>query len=267
MYRKFELRLSDNFIDEKEREGCHQRGEEIYRYHKMKARGCIDKFIGEDGEIDGGALRNAWFGAVSADIFLSHSHEDLEKAVTLAGWLKKEFGLNTFIDSCVWGYSNELLVKLDDRFCRESDGNYHYKKRNITTAHVHAMLTVALSEMIDKTECVMFFNTPNSIVLEKDMQASTSSAWIFEELAFTGTTRIKPPKRLSPYERRDSAVYESYESDRMLHLIRYPVNEYIDEMKKLDDRVLRGWQSAWKELPHYLSDERHALDELYKLLQ
>ncbi len=42
---------------------------------------------------------------------LSHSHKDKKLAIEFAEWLKKEAGLTTFIDSCILGYSNELLKK------------------------------------------------------------------------------------------------------------------------------------------------------------
>ena len=63
----------------------------------------IGSFIGENGSLDGSKMQTNWFPQIKVDIFLSHSHKDEKLAIALAGWLKKTFGLTTFIDSCVWG--------------------------------------------------------------------------------------------------------------------------------------------------------------------
>ena len=46
-------------------------------------------------------------------IFISHSHKDINKVIAFAGWLKTNFGLEAFIDSCSWGYCDELLKIID----------------------------------------------------------------------------------------------------------------------------------------------------------
>jgi hypothetical protein len=66
----------------------------------------------EKNLIDGSKLINDWFPSYKADVFISHSHNDSRTAKRLAIWLKKEFGLTTFLDSIVWGSANDLLKKL-----------------------------------------------------------------------------------------------------------------------------------------------------------
>ena len=70
------------------------------------------------------------------------------------------------------------------------------------TSHVHMMLDTALTEMIDNTECIMFYNTPNSVLLADDLQKIknekkkvTLSPWIYHELAMTSLVRICKPSR------------------------------------------------------------------------
>jgi len=36
----------------------------------------------------------------------------------LAGWLNSTFGLEVFIDSCVWGSADGLLKKVDENFAK-----------------------------------------------------------------------------------------------------------------------------------------------------
>ena len=50
--------------------------------------------------------------------------------------------------------------------------------------HVHMMLSTALANMIDKTECIMFLNTPNS-VSTRDTKLKTYSPWIYNEIEIT----------------------------------------------------------------------------------
>src|SRR5438309_1285086 len=66
------------------------------------------------GKVDGSEMQDHWFPKIEADVFISHSHTDELAAIELAGWLKDQFGLNSFIDSCVWGHADELLKQVDD---------------------------------------------------------------------------------------------------------------------------------------------------------
>lgn len=67
------------------------------------------------------------------------------------------FGLEAFIDSCSWGYCDDLLNKIDKKYCYDSKKKtYDYHLRNYTTSHVHMMLSTALAEMMDNTECIIF---------------------------------------------------------------------------------------------------------------
>ena len=52
--------------------------------------------------INGSQLQEYCFPNVDADIFLSHSHKDMNLANALAGWIYDTFNLKVFIDSNVW---------------------------------------------------------------------------------------------------------------------------------------------------------------------
>lgn len=48
---------------------------------------------------------------------------------------KFKLNLNTFIDSCLWGYSNDLLREIGKKYCKYSDGvPFDYNKRNYSTS-------------------------------------------------------------------------------------------------------------------------------------
>lgn len=138
----------------------------------------------------GSALAEEWFEIIKSDIFISHSHNDQELALVLAGGgLKDKFNLKVFLDEVIWGSADELLLSIDNRYCKKTDDTYDYNKRNLTTSHVHAMLTTAILNSIDKTEVVLFLNTENSVPkIENVISESgnyTLSPWIYEEIVAT----------------------------------------------------------------------------------
>ena len=73
--------------------------------------------IGEAREIlNGNKIQIDWFPQISADIFISHSHDDEDLANAFAGWLYDEFKLTSFIDSNAWGYVDELLTLFNKEY-------------------------------------------------------------------------------------------------------------------------------------------------------
>ena len=117
-----------------------------------------------NGKNDGNKIQANWFPEINADVFISHSHDDKELAKALGGFILKNAKLlKPFIDSEVWGYSNELLRHIDNNYCKFPNKNlYDYELRNHSTSHVHMMLSVALMQMISKSKYFIFLDTPNS---------------------------------------------------------------------------------------------------------
>lgn len=243
-------------------------GRRLYLQHQNKSREALSSFISKNGRIDGTKLKEKWFTAINADIFLSHSHRDEEQVIAFAGWLYDTFGLTSFIDSCVWGYCDDLLKEIDDKYCRNLFGpTYNYNLRNCSTSHVHVMLSSALSEMIDKTECVIFFNTPQSIALEEEIdsvrndETRTYSQWIYYELSMAQMIRQTDPERFR------GSINENYRYFYLIHdsikdiPFEYDVSKLFSGMNELTDEILYRWKK------HYdlSEDDEFALDELYKL--
>ena len=141
--------------------------------------------------LDGVAIQDDWFPEINADIFISHSHGDCDLANGIAGWMNEEFGLRCFIDSNVWGYTNDLLRILNDKYSDKRKGDdggivYTHEKCNRAANHVNTMLTIALQKMIDRCECVLFLNTDQSILpYEKTLRDATDSPWIYSCLLYT----------------------------------------------------------------------------------
>ncbi|MRX40158.1 hypothetical protein GJU43_12795 [Flavobacterium sp. LC2016-23] len=212
------------------------------------------KLIGEN-IIDGTATQNEWFPQIKADIFLSHSHKDLERANELAGWIKNNFNLDVFIDSNLWGESDKLLRELDDEICyQKNTKTYNYYKRNFTTSHVHMMLSNSLAEMIDKTECLMFLETSSSVSIYNTIK-QTESPWIYNELFLSSIIRID-----ENLIRSKTKYFSATERTKINEDVKFKYKLKIDHLIDLKGRDLIEWKNKYKEL---IRNEVHPLDVLY----
>lgn len=238
-------------------------GNLIHKENKITVKTDLDKFKNVDGILQAEEIINNWFPKIQADVFLSHSHKDEKRVIGLAGWLKYNFGIKSFIDSTVWGYSDELLKAIDNNYCKnEYSETYNYDLRNRSTSHVHMMLSTALTDMIDRCECIIFVNTPGSFTPAtylKD-EGQTESPWIYSEIAITRMLRQK-----SPAEHRLRLTMDSVNAS-LEHLseakelrISYPADLF--HLTPLSVNNLNQWKQreAAKERNAY------ALDSLYKM--
>ena len=153
MYSKFRVNAGEGYSR------CfYDVGKTCLELHKSKIKRKLDQFIDyESGIIDGNALEKELFKEIKADIFLSHSHSDEALAISFAGWLKTNFDLTAFVDSCVWEYANDILEEINNRYNlirTETDGSktYSHSKANYAASHIYLMLNSALNNMINKTE-------------------------------------------------------------------------------------------------------------------
>lgn len=169
-------------------------GEAMYQKNGKIAKQALESFLVQ-GKIDGTKMRDHWFPLINADVFISHSHENKSDAIKCATWLKQRFNLTSFIDSSVWGYADDLLKLIDDNHCKTGEHSYSYELRNGSTSHVHMMLSTALAMMMDKTECVFFLKTPNSITSKDSVEQKTSSPWLYLELSLITLLRRSMPDR------------------------------------------------------------------------
>lgn len=154
-------------------------------YNRMQKKATIEeklkKYIVGDF-VNATKVQNDWFPQVKANVFLSHSHADIESVTLLADFLEEKFGLNCFIDSYVWGYFNNLInLLLEGEELTIENVSY-------VSSNVHMMLSMALNNMIDRCECIIFYNTPNSLSL-KGLIQQTTSPWIYNELTVSKIIR------------------------------------------------------------------------------
>jgi len=265
MYSKFELKIEKTFFEEPDFNNFLRDGKERYSSQKKSIRKVIDSFVLDNGNLDGTKMQNNWFPGVKADIFLSHSHQDEELAIALSECLYKEFGLNVFIDSCIWGYADDLLKSIDNKYCKNPNGEtYDYKKRNYSTSHVHMMLSTALTMMIDSTEATMFLNTPNSVTVN-DTINKTESPWIYSEITMTQLIRQKEIK-----EYRMHPITELYSEGGYLEKsfgVEYnlPTEHLTDISAEILDRWMRLWK--YKGEKYSTDSKKHVLDVLYELIK
>lgn len=261
MYSKFIL----NDLVPSDYEDCKSIGQKYYEEVRDSIQSELGNFIGIDGTVDGTKLQEEWFPTKKGtfNIFLSHSHADEELAVSLAGYLKDRFNLNVFIDSCLWGYANNLLREIDEMYCRQSNGKFFdYDKRNYSTSHVHMMLASALLRMIDNCEAVFFLNTENSISIGEEIEKErTASPWIYTELAMADRISIRSVQ----YHRKKLSEIEHRQNELANESVSLKINYHVDrELKKfipLSRDDIMDWELLCEANKH---EGEYALDELYK---
>ncbi|MFQ7256657.1 hypothetical protein [Intestinibacter bartlettii] len=264
MFQGFNLNIDDSFFSNNQpNKNYYKIGKDLYDNNKEQINRNLDDYLGIDGSLDANKICEDWFPNIKSNIFLSHSHNDEDLAIKLSGWLYENFNLKCFIDSCVWGYSNDLLKKIDDKYCSsESTNLYDYNKRNFSTSHIHLMLSTALIRTIDNTECVFFINTPNSVEKTSDIISEcTYSPWIYSELQATRLLRTRPISdyRFSPIIEK---LAEEYFSNDLKVKYRCSLEHLID--LKISD--LNNWQEKYSNYS-YLDQSIHALDVLYKVFE
>lgn len=235
-----------------------EQGDQLFKEQKKEIVAALEKYINVDGSLEASKIEEDWFTPIRSHIFLSHSHDDEEMVKQLAGYLKHTYGIECFIDSCVWGYANDLLKEIDNRYCRyqETDGQffYEYDNRNRSTSHVHMLLNGALAKMINKTECLFFVNTPNSVnAQDAENPSKTASPWIYSELLMA--TEF-PHEKLSKYREGESYEERGYFEHAELQ-INYDIK--IDKLTELYFSDLKKMKFKDK-----TQDPLRSLDTLYR---
>lgn len=253
MYCGYDIKFFQN-LDLENIDEHYNYGLSIFGPQKIDVMLNLKHFALTDGALNGSAIQSNWFPHIKSDIFLSHSHSDEKIAIAIAGALKKDYDLDVFVDSCLWGNSNDLLRMIDDKYCLNLHSDtYNYSKRNFSTSHVHMMLSTALTMMIDNSECIFFLNTPNSLNTD-DVIQQTMSPWIYSELAISRLIQKKKPVRGTV--RIQDSLQKSI--DNFSFDIKYTVD--TSHFRELTAEEFQLWTETMEESP-----DLHPLDVLYRV--
>ncbi|WGH05624.1 toll/interleukin-1 receptor domain-containing protein [Helicobacter pylori] len=106
----------------------------------------------------------------NAQVFLSHSHADKNKALKVKNYLESETNHRVFIDSLFWDYKDNVLNELAK-----------YDNTSKIKDAFTLILRESLQDMIEKCPYFVFLQSNNS-VSNQGLSRTTYSAWIYEEL-------------------------------------------------------------------------------------
>jgi hypothetical protein len=222
--------------------------------------------------LSGSDIESNWFPKLMNHVFISHSHQDEDLALALAGALRHWMKLDAFVDSSVWGYYADLQKLIYQKVTSlrgELYGTQRTELENSIVSHVHCMLTKSLVQMMDQCECLIFLNTPSSIGIRdvRGTSQETYSPWIYTEVEVSRFLRThEDPRR--PKTRGFAESVEKVAMDEAIRdIISYPLN--LDHMAKVDTDGVWKWICAGS---HAVSAESNAsrkpfvaLDKLYEM--
>lgn len=174
------------------------------------------------------------------DIFISHSHSDIDYVKKLAGYYEKQ-GKSVFIDSEYWNFSDDLLKELDNKYSYQEElGTYSYEMRNITTTIVHNLLAVSLEKMIDRCKYFIFAYSDNTsgsnihqlLQTAHDTNKYVISPWIYKEVITANIIYNNKIERIKKtYEKRGRILNES-------PIFIYEISELIKDYTDLNTYFL-----------------------------
>ncbi|WP_208389105.1 toll/interleukin-1 receptor domain-containing protein [Helicobacter pylori] len=158
---------------------AHQINEAAKKIHELikNARYSNDNIVLKRNEI-----KEAFFSPFkpqlkNAQVFLSHSHADRNKALEVKGYLEEDLDAEcVFIDSLFWDYKDDVLNKLAE-YAEYDDNDISVIEDAFTL-----ILRESLQDMIEKCPYFVFLQSKNSVSLNQGLSRITYSAWIYEEL-------------------------------------------------------------------------------------
>ncbi len=171
---------------------AHQVNEAAYQVDEVAKK--IDKLIknapysNDDIILNHNKIKEAFFSPFkpqlkSAQVFLSHSHADKNKALKVKGYLEEYLDAEcVFIDSLFWDYKDNVLKEMSK-----------YDNTSKIEDAFTLILRESLEDMIKKCPYFVFLQSKNSVSLNQgllhhqDLLKITYSAWIYEELKIANT--------------------------------------------------------------------------------
>lgn len=257
MYVGFELHsykhLGKHVVSEEEKTEFKEQIE--WRFNKLSDY-LLD---GYSNTLNANTIAEHLFPEKKCHIFLSHSHADEQVAIEFAAGMRK-IGIEVFVDSCVWGYAQDLTDKINEKFASSQKladrVTFEYYAATNNIINISTILNSALQRMIQKCEAFVFLRTENSVpITDYPVSDLTLSPWIYSELQFSSLVEITGKNRVSLEKFETTASINKRSSDiSFAHKI---MNEHL---VKIDAPELTNWYSN--------NTERgiDALDSLYATL-
>lgn len=251
MYRAFNVTLDSNgylnYVNTKQ-----------YENDKSISLQKLRKIINSYNIIRAHEIKKLLLPSKHYDIFISHSHKDLELAKGLSNYLQLFFGVSCFIDSLYWGNIDELQEELNRMHLHEDKATgkeyYDHQSTMEVAKHANMILASALTEMIDNCECVFFLNTDNSVIrgTEAISKNETYSPWIYHEVFTTTIIQKKQRSKFNEsYQFRDNAI-------KQIPDISYGLD--LSGMTVLREEDILEWGTKINS-----NKDKHPLDVLYNL--
>mgnify|MGYP000980715341 CR=1 FL=1 len=216
--------------------------------YKDELNNNIKLFKDEDGYLRADVIQANWFPLIDVDVFISHSHNDQKLAIAFSQWLKDSFGISSFVDSCVWGCAYELLELINNKYNLDKRSQlYKYEECMYAASHVYMILSRALASMIDRTECLFFLSTSNSLRNQYEEEeidgevAETASPWIYSEIEMT---RLIGKKEIGEQreQREQRRVQDGLYSDPLR--VNYPIE--TEHLTEIGWGQLSRWEEDWR---------------------
>lgn len=158
---------------------AHQVNEAVEKIGKLIENA---QYFNDDIVLNHNKIKEAFFSPFkpqlrNAQVFLSHSHADKNKALKVKNYLEEDLDAEcVFIDSLFWDYKDDVLNEL----AKYDDTS---KIKDAFTL----ILRESLEDMIKKCPYFVFLESNNSVSLNQGLSQTTHSAWIYEELKIANT--------------------------------------------------------------------------------
>ncbi|MFT2643238.1 toll/interleukin-1 receptor domain-containing protein [Helicobacter pylori] len=146
------------------------------------------KYPNDDIILNHNEIKEAFFSPFEpqlkdAQVFLSHSHADRNKALEVKDYLEEYLDAEcVFIDSLFWDYKDNIVKEMS---------------KYDNTSKIEDAFTLipreSLQDMIEKCPYFVFLQSNNSVSFNQDLSCTTYSAWIYEELKIAHSIRESRP--------------------------------------------------------------------------
>ena len=155
--------------------------EEWFQKQIQNHNNNIISFINKYGELSADEILKKIFPTPpQANIFISHSHDDIDEAKMLAFTLANEFHENVFIDEYVWGSADNLLDQINLNAYDVISDTYDIDQSCLNASSIYILLANAISKVIHQCKFFIFLKSHNSLGCLTP--GHTRSPWIYFEL-------------------------------------------------------------------------------------